>query len=89
MVLSLARTLTVGYAWDLAAAVPLMLTDGSTSFIYADNGLPVEQIAADGTVYYYHHGQLGSTRLLSTSSGSVAATFSYSPTGTSPPRPGR
>ncbi|MDA8067252.1 MAG: hypothetical protein M0T77_01360 [Actinomycetota bacterium] len=41
----------MGYTWDLAAPVPLMLTDGFTRFNYGDSGLPQEQTGADGTVY--------------------------------------
>jgi RHS repeat-associated protein len=64
------------YAWDQSQN-PLMLTDGSTSYIYDDNGLPVEQIDSAGAVLYYHHDQLGSTRLLTTSTGATAATYTY------------
>jgi uncharacterized protein RhaS with RHS repeats len=35
-----------------------------------------------GTVTYYHHDQLGSTRVLTTSAGAIAATFSYDAYGT-------
>ena len=72
---------TQSYAWDQSGNTPLLLTDGSTSYIYDDNGLPIEQIANDGTVLYYHHDQLGSTRLLTTSTGTVAATYTYDAAG--------
>jgi RHS repeat-associated protein len=69
------------FAWGVASGVPLLLTDGSTSFIYDDQGLPVEQIDSTGTPLYYQHDQLGSTRLLTNGSGAVAGTFRYDPYG--------
>ena len=72
---------TQHFAWDVEGSVPLLLTDGSTSYIYDDAGVPVEQISTAGTALYYQHDQYGSTRLLTDSSGSVAATFSYTPYG--------
>lgn len=68
---------TQQFAWDESGANPLLLTDGSTNYIYDDDGLPIEQIAADGTILYYHHDQLGSTRALTTSTGGTAATYTY------------
>jgi RHS repeat-associated protein len=72
---------TQHYAWDTTATNPLLLTDGSTSYIYGPDDLPVEQISSAGTISYYHHDQLGSTRLLTSSTGTVTATYSYSPYG--------
>ena len=46
-----------------------MLTDGSTSYIYGPGGLPVEQISSAGTPTYLLQDQLGSTRLLTSSTG--------------------
>jgi RHS repeat-associated protein len=78
------RTTTTGtqnFAWDPTGAVPLMLTDGAISYIYDDNGNPLEQVDTTGTVLYYQHDQYGSTRLLTTATGAVAATYSYDPYG--------
>jgi RHS repeat-associated protein len=69
------------YAWDTRAGVPLMLTDGTASYLYDDNGNPVEQIAAAGTALFYQHDQYGSTRLLTDTTGAVAATYSYDANG--------
>jgi RHS repeat-associated protein len=74
------RTTTTGtqnFAWDLTGGVPLMLTDGAISYIYDDNGSPVEQIDAAENVLYYQHDQYGSTRLLTNSSGAIAASYTY------------
>lgn len=68
---------TEPFVWDVAESLPLLLEDGTTSYISGPYGLPLEQITASGRVLYYHHDQLGSTRLLTTSKGTVAATYTY------------
>jgi RHS repeat-associated protein len=65
------------FAWDSTGSVPLMLTDGSQSYIYDDAGNPLEQIDAAGVALYHQHDQYGSTRLLTNAAGAIAATFSY------------
>lgn len=69
------------YAWNTLGATPVLLTDGHTNYIYGPDSLPVEQIAADGTTTYLHHDQIGSTRLITDSSGDTAAAMTYSPFG--------
>jgi RHS repeat-associated protein len=64
-------------AWDASGTLPLLLNDGTNSYIYGANGLPVEQISSGGTVLYMHHDQQGSTRLLTSSTGAKEATFTY------------
>jgi RHS repeat-associated protein len=75
------------FAWDRSSSLPLLLNDGSTSYIYGPGGLPVEQITSGGTPSFYHHDQLGSTRMLTDGSGKATGTFSYgaygSPSGSS------
>ncbi|HZQ27271.1 MAG TPA: RHS repeat-associated core domain-containing protein, partial [Acidimicrobiales bacterium] len=44
-------------------------------------GLPLEQVAPDGTTQWFFHDQLGSTRALTDSSGAVVGTWSYDPYG--------
>jgi RHS repeat-associated protein len=41
----------------------------------------LEQITSAGVVTYYHHDQIGSTRALTNSTGSVVATYTYDPYG--------
>ncbi len=65
------------YTWNLVTSTPLLLSDGSTSYLYGPNGLPVESISNTGTVAYYHHDQLGSTTLLTSSAGSKLVTYTY------------
>jgi RHS repeat-associated protein len=68
------------FLWDESGSLPLLLSDGTTTFVYGPGGLPVEQIAGS-TVLDYHQDQLGSTRLLTNSLGSVEATYTYDPYG--------
>jgi RHS repeat-associated protein len=65
-------------AWNMSEAPPLLLSDGTNSYIYGPGGLPVEQINnSTGTVLYLHHDQQGSTRLLTGSTGKSEATMTY------------
>ncbi|HTA05912.1 MAG TPA: RHS repeat-associated core domain-containing protein [Solirubrobacteraceae bacterium] len=68
---------TTGYmSWDAAEALPLLLGDGTSSFVYGPNGLPIEQIAGEA-VQYLHHDQQGSTRLITSASGTVAGATTF------------
>jgi RHS repeat-associated protein len=70
-------------AWDTAEELPLILNDGSNSYIYGPNSLPFEQINnTTAAVTYIHHDQAGSTRLLTGSTGKVEGSYSYSAYGT-------
>jgi RHS repeat-associated protein len=69
------------FSWDRSGDLPMMLHDGSTSYIYGPAGTPVAEIAANGTPSYYHHDQLGSTRLLTAANGASSATRTYAPFG--------
>ncbi len=81
-----ARTLdgTAGnFSWDESGGLPALLSDPIASYIYGPDGLVVEQINnTNGVALFYHHDQLGSTRMLTEVSGNTASTFSYSPYGT-------
>lgn len=70
------------FTWDIASPLPLLLTDGNASYIYGPDNLPVAHITHDGTVRYYHHDQLGSTRLLTDQTGTVLGTTTYNAHGT-------
>jgi len=67
--------------WNTSVSLPLLLDDEQNSYLYGPSGLPVEQISSGGTPTYYHHDQLGSTRLLTSSGGKITGMFSYSPYG--------
>jgi RHS repeat-associated protein len=69
--------------WDMAEELPLILSDGTNSYIYGPGSLPVEQInTSTGAVTYLHHDQAGSTRLLTGSTGTVTGKCTYSAYGT-------
>jgi RHS repeat-associated protein len=68
---------TTRFAWDLADGLPLLLVDGTTSYVSGLGGVPLEQISQSGAVLYYHSDQLGSTRALTDGSGAVVATSEY------------
>ncbi len=69
-------------AWDTTEELPLLLSDGTNSYIYGPGGLPIEQINnSTGAVLYLHHDQQGSTRLLTGSTGKVEGKCSYVPYG--------
>jgi RHS repeat-associated protein len=74
---------TTYLAWDLTEKLPLILNDGTNSYIYGPGGLPVEQInTSTGTVSYLHHDQAGSTRLITGSTGTVTGKCTYGAYGT-------
>ncbi len=68
--------------WDTAEPIPLILTDETNSYIYGPENQPVEQISSGGTTLYLHHDQLGSTRLLTNTSGNTETAYTYNPYGT-------
>jgi RHS repeat-associated protein len=72
---------TTYMAWDNAEELPLLLSDGTNSYIYGPEGLPIEQISSGGTTSYLHHDQQGSTRLLTGSAGTVTGKCTYTPYG--------
>ncbi|WP_208029269.1 RHS repeat-associated core domain-containing protein [Rhabdothermincola sediminis] len=73
------------YSWDHASRLPMLLTEttggASTYYLYGPGGLPVSQINPDGSIWYYHHDQLGSTRALTNAAGNTIATYTYDPYG--------
>jgi RHS repeat-associated protein len=73
---------TTAFTWDMAETLPTILRDGGTAYVYGPDGLPLEQVDSTGNAVYYHHDQLGSTRLLTDPAGSVVGTESYDPYGT-------
>ena len=75
---------TTTEAWDLAGGLPRTLEDTNSSttidYVYGPGGLPLEQVTGSTTLWYGHD-QLGSTRVVTGSSGSVQATYVYDPYG--------
>jgi RHS repeat-associated protein len=64
-------------AWDVSAPLPLLLNDDANSYVYGPYGLSVALISAAEEPTYFHHDQLGSTRMLTDSGGKAAASFTY------------
>jgi YD repeat-containing protein len=58
------------FTWDNSGSLPLLIVDGTPSYVYGTDGLPLEQVTASGALFYLHD-QLGSTRLLTDSTGTV------------------
>jgi RHS repeat-associated protein len=71
---------TTGFAWDANVEMPLLLQAGKTSYVYGPEGLPLEQISKSKPEWL-HHDQIGSTRLITTSAGASAGTYTYDPWG--------
>jgi RHS repeat-associated protein len=65
------------FTWDTTATVPTMISDGTVTYIYGPGATPLEQIDGTGNVTWYHHDQLGTTRVLTNSAGGVVGTFTY------------
>jgi RHS repeat-associated protein len=65
------------FTWDLSGGLPTILLEGQTAYVTGLRGLPVEQITSSGQVYYYHPDQLGSTRAMTDSTGTVVQTYDY------------
>ena len=72
--------ITTNYTWDTTGSLPLLLSDGTTQYIYGPGGAPVEQITGS-TPIYYHQDQQGSTRLLTDQNGTAVGTSTYDPYG--------
>jgi RHS repeat-associated protein len=67
---------TTQQTWDVSNQLPALIVDGTTNYVYGVGGLPIEQVSAAATLYYQQD-QLGSTRALTDSAGSIAATYTY------------
>jgi RHS repeat-associated protein len=68
---------TTQETWSTLGTSPTLLVDGSTDYLYGSDGLPLEQINGSAVLYYLHD-QLGSTRVLTGSTGAVVGTYTYS-----------
>ena len=70
---------TTEYTWSpVGNSVPLLLEDGTNYYLYGNGTTPIEQInASSGASSYLLADELGSTRAITDSSGTVTATFSF------------
>ncbi len=62
--------------WEMSEELPLLLNDGTNSYVYGPGGLPIEQITGE-KVLYLHHDQQGSTRLLTGSTGTIEGSYTF------------
>jgi RHS repeat-associated protein len=67
---------TTHFTWGELASGSVLVSDGTTDYLYGPGGLPIEQTSSAGTCYYVHD-QLGSTVALTSSTGPVVGTYSY------------
>jgi RHS repeat-associated protein len=72
---------TTNYAWDLSGGLPLMILANNTDWIYGPGGVVLEEIVPTNTIYYYHQDQLGSTRKVTDSTGTVVRSYTFDPWG--------
>lgn len=72
---------TSQFTWDQIGDLPLVLTDGTNSYIYGPDDVPIEQISQSGTPTYLHHDQVGSIRLITNQDGNSVGSFTYTPYG--------
>jgi RHS repeat-associated protein len=64
------------FTWDVGEGLPLLISDGATSYVTGPNGLPLEQVSGT-TVSFYDFDQLGSVRAITNSRGATVNTYSY------------
>jgi RHS repeat-associated protein len=69
---------TTNFTWNVQPKVPLLLSDGTSYYIYGTSVNPIEQIAvAGGSTTYLLPDQIGSTRAITNSSGSVTGAVTF------------
>ena len=63
--------------WDNTGDLPLIVGDSAGLYVTGPDGLPLEQLTYSGQQRYYHHDQLGSTRAITDTVGTVTARYTY------------
>jgi RHS repeat-associated protein len=69
-------TTTTDFTWNTTGSVPLLITAGTTYYIYGPDGQPIEQLTGT-TPGYLLDDQSGSTRLITSTTGAVTGTYTY------------
>ena len=67
--------------WDSTGDLPLVLGDSAGLYVTGPDGLSLTQLTFDGEQRYYHHDQLGSTRAITNTAGTVTARYTFDPYG--------
>ena len=82
------HTGTSTYTWSAAGGLPLLLTENNdginTHLIYGPGGMPLGETTGtpgNWTTHWLHHDQLGSTRLVTNTTGNTVGTYTYDPYG--------
>jgi RHS repeat-associated protein len=71
-------SVTTDFLWDTIASVPLLLDDGSYSYLYGPSSAPVAEVNdSTGTIRYLTADLIGSTRLITSTTGSVVGVNVY------------
>jgi RHS repeat-associated protein len=73
--------ITTDFAWNTTASTPLLIAAGTTYYLYGPGGRPIEQLTGT-TPSYLLADQSGGTRLITSSTGAVTGTYTYSAYGT-------
>jgi RHS repeat-associated protein len=79
----LRQTRTVGssttdFTWDVQGSLPLLLDDGTHSYLYGPSSAPFAQVDdSTGAIQYLNGDLIGSTRLITNSSGTAVGTTEY------------
>ncbi|WIM95225.1 putative Ig domain-containing protein [Actinoplanes oblitus] len=68
---------TRDFVWAAKGALPLLLDDGANRYLYGPNLTPYAQVSRTGAVTYLHTDALGSVRVITDSTGTVAGTNTY------------
>ena len=72
------------FVWSAHGGLPLLLSETvngvESQIVYGPDGQPLSQITGT-TVNWYHHDQLGSTRLVTDQTGATVGTYAYDPYG--------
>ncbi|MGI8806434.1 MAG: RHS repeat-associated core domain-containing protein [Acidimicrobiales bacterium] len=72
---------TTSFTWEASSGMPRLIDDGTNFYLYGPDGSPLSHIDRSNVVTWYHHDQLGSTRVLSNNAGARVATATYDPYG--------
>jgi RHS repeat-associated protein len=71
-------SVTTQFTWDTDGSLPLLLDDGTNSYLYGPSSAPVAQVDdSTGTIRYLTGDLVGSTRLVTSSSGTVVGVNVY------------
>jgi RHS repeat-associated protein len=68
---------TTDFLWSTAGGLPLLLDDGTNSYVYGASSTPIAQIDGSNTTTYLFGDVLGSVRLITDDGGAVVGTTEY------------